>query len=156
MLLKFERMEPLGRWFAERLVEVARREAITVDIVVPVPLHRQRERERGYNQADLIARPLAKRLKLPYRAVLLVRTRPRPAKQILSLEERWTSVRSAFATRPGSQVDKLRVLLVDDVMTTGATLDACARALREAGAKSVIGLTVARAARHPVTAAGES
>ena len=116
----------------------------------PVPLHRQRYRERGYNQADLIARPLAKRLKLPYRAVLLMRTRPRPDKHILSLEERWESVRGAFATRPGSQVDKLRVLLVDDVMTTGATLDACARALREAGAKSVIGLTVARAVRQPV------
>lgn len=120
------------------------------DLVVPVPLHRQRERERGYNQADLIARPLA------YRAVLLVRTRPRPNKQILSLEERWESVRGAFATRPGSQVDNLRVLLVDDVMRTGATLDACAKALRAAGAKSVIGLTVARAARHPLFGSVES
>ncbi len=78
MLLKFERMEPLGRWFAERLIEVVRREAIGVDIVVPVPLHRQRQRERGYNQADLIAKPLARKLGLPYRAVLLTRTKPRP------------------------------------------------------------------------------
>jgi competence protein ComFC len=156
MLLKFERVEPLGRWFAERLAEVARREAIGVDVVVPVPLHRQRERERGYNQADLIARPLARRLGLPYRAVLLTRTKPRPDKHILSLEERWESVRGAFATRQGSKVDNLRVLLVDDVMTTGATLDAAARALREAGAKSVIGLTVARAARHPTVGSGES
>jgi competence protein ComFC len=106
--------------------------------------------ERGYNQADLIARPFAKRLKVPYRAVLLVRTRPRPDKQLLSLSERWESVRGAFATRPGSRVDNLRVLLVDDVMTTGATLDACARVLRQAGAKSVMALTVARALRHPV------
>jgi len=135
MLLKFERMEPLGRWFAERLIGVTRREAISVDIVVPVPLHRQRERERGYNQADLIAKPLARRLGLPYRAVLLTRTKPRPDKHILSLEERWGSVRGAFATRPGSKVDNLRVLLVDDVMKTGATLDAAARALRDAGAK---------------------
>jgi len=150
VLLKFSRIEPLGAWFADRLADVWRRLSLLgIDVVVPVPLHRQRERERGYNQADLIARPLAKGLRLPYRAVLLVRTRPRPAKQILSLEERWTSVRGAFATRPGSQVDNLRVLLVDDVMTTGATLDACAKALREAGAKSVVGLTVARAARHP-------
>ena len=149
VLLKFERIEPLGCWFAARLAEVTRREALAADIVVPVPLHRQRERERGYNQADLIARPLARKLGLPYRAVLLVRTKPRPNKHILSLEERWDSVRGAFATRPGGKVDNLRVLLVDDVMTTGATLDACARALRGAGAKSVIGLTVARAARHP-------
>jgi ComF family protein len=149
VLLKFERVEPLGRWFAGRLAELARKEGLAADIVVPVPLHRQRERERGYNQADLIAKPLAHKLGLPYRAVLLVRTKPRPDKHILSLEERWDSVRGAFATRPGSKVDNLRVLLVDDVMTTGATLDACARALRGAGAKSVIGLTVARAARHP-------
>lgn len=149
MLLKFERVEPLGRWFAERLVEVTRREAIKADVVVPVPLHRLRERERGYNQAALVAKPLARKLGLPYRAVLLTRTKPRPDKHILSLEERWDSVRGAFATRPGSKVDNLRVLLVDDVMTTGATLDACAKALRGAGAKSVIGLTVARAARHP-------
>lgn len=149
VLLKFERVEPLGNWFAARLAELARKEGFAADVVVPVPLHKQRERERGYNQADLIARPLARRLGLPYRAVLLVRTKPRPDKHILSLEERWDSVRGAFATRPGTQVDNLRVLLVDDVMTTGATLDACARALRGAGAKSVTGLTVARAARHP-------
>ena len=156
VLLKFEQIEPLGRWFADRLRVIALQERMEADVVVTVPLHRQRERERGYNQADLIARPLAKQLGLPYRAVLLVRTRPRPNKQILSLEERWGSVRGAFATRPGSQVDNLRVLLVDDVMTTGATLDACARALRAAGAKSVIGLTVARAARHPVAGSVES
>jgi ComF family protein len=149
VLLKFERVEPLGRWFAGRLAEVARSQGLEADIVVPVPLYRQRERERGYNQADLIAKPLAGKLGLPYRAVLLVRTKPRPDKHVLSLEERWDSVRGAFATRPGTKVDNLRVLLVDDVMTTGATLDACAKALRGAGAKSVIGLTVARAARHP-------
>jgi competence protein ComFC len=147
VLLKFERIQPLGSWFAKRLAEVVSREALTADVVVPVPLHRQRE--RGYNQADLIARPLARKLGLPYRAVLLVRTKPRPNKHILSLEERWDSVRGAFATRLGTKVDNLRVLLVDDVMTTGATLDACAKALRGAGARSVIGLTVARAARHP-------
>jgi len=149
ILLKFERIEPLAGWFATRLAGVAKRDGLAADVVVSVPLHRHRERERGYNQADLIARPLARRLGLPYRRVLLTRTKPRPDKHILSLSERWESVRGAFATRQGSQVDNLRVLLVDDVMTTGATLDACAKALRQAGAKSVIGLTVARAVRHP-------
>jgi len=149
VMLKFERIEPLAEWFAKQLATVAKREGLTADVVVPVPLHRQRERERGYNQADLVARPLARRLGLPYRAVLLVRTKPRPDKHILSLSERWESVRGAFATRSGSQVDNLRVLLIDDVMTTGATLDACAKALRRAGAKSVMGLTVAHAVRHP-------
>ena len=152
LMLKFEQIEPLGEWFAERLAELVRAEGdkMAADVVVPVPLHRQRERERGYNQAALISKPLAKKLRLPHKAVLLVRTRARPDKQILSLEERWESVRGAFATRPGSQVDNQRVLLVDDVLTTGATLDACARALQDSGAKSVIGLTVARAVRNPL------
>ena len=154
LLLKWERIEPLGSWFAQRLAEMAAREAqlLAGDIVVPVPLHRDRERERGFNQAGLISKPLARKLGLPHKAVLLMRIRPRPNKQLLSFEERWESVRGAFATRPGGQVDNKRVLLVDDVMTTGATLDACARALLESGAKSVIGLTVARAARNPLSA----
>ncbi len=157
LLLKFEQIEPLGAWFAERLAELVRAEsdALAADVVVPVPLHRERERERGYNQAALLSKPLAKNLRLPHKAVLLVRTRARPDKQVLSLQERWESVRGAFATRPGSQVDNLRVLLVDDVLTTGATLDACARALRDAGAKSVIGLTVARAIRNPLSSTRE-
>ena len=156
LLLKFERIEPLGAWFAEKLAEIVEREGelLRADVVVPVPLHRVRERERGYNQAELLAKPLARRLKVPCQSALLMRTRPRPDKQVLSLDERWESVRGAFATRPGSQVDNRRVLLVDDVMTTGATLDACTRALREAGAKAVIGLTVARAVREPAATSG--
>jgi ComF family protein len=157
LLLKFEQIEPLGAWFAERLAEVVLGEGntMTADAVVPVPLHREREQERGYNQAALLSRPLAKRLRLPHKSVLLMRTRARPDKRILTLEERWVSVRGAFATRPGSQVDNLRVLLVDDVLTTGATLDACARALRDAGAKSGPGLTVARAVRNPMSSSSK-
>jgi ComF family protein len=158
LLLKFDKIEPLGRWFAERLAEIVsrQRESFAADIVVPVPLHRDRQKQRGYNQAEMLSRPLAKLLDLRHRGVLLVRTKPRPEKHILTLEERWDAVRGAFATRPGSQVDKLRVLLVDDVMTTGATLDACAQALRAAGAESVMGLTAARAVRTPLPVARKS
>lgn len=147
LLLKYKRIEPLGAWFAERLAEVVRNEAerMEADVIVPVPLHRQRARERGFNQVDTFGRPLAKRLRLPYRSVLLMRSRPRPEKHLLRHDERWETVRGAFAMREGGRVDNLRILLLDDVMTTGATLDACSRALREAGAKSVLGLTIARA-----------
>lgn len=151
LLLKFERIEPLGGWFAAELADLVRRwpPELATDVVVPVPLHRRRLQERGYNQAEMISKPLAKKLALPHKA-LLERIKPRPDQHLLTLRERWDSVRGAFATRPSSQVDNLRVLLVDDVMTTGATLDACAKVLRHAGAKAVVGLTVARAERDPL------
>jgi len=151
VLLKFEEMEPLADWFADRLVGVVREngQALEADVIVPVPLDKIRRRERGFNQAELLSKRLAKRLKLPHQGILLVRKRPRPDKHLLTSHARSEAVRGAFATRPGSQVDKQRVLLVDDVMTTGAALDACAKALREAGASSVLGLTVARAILNP-------
>jgi predicted amidophosphoribosyltransferase len=78
---------------------------------------------------------------------MLVRERPRPDQHLLHNDQRWDAVRGAFAIQRGCRVDNLRVLLLDDVMTTGATLDACSRALREAGAESVLGLTIAHAQR---------
>lgn len=146
VLLKYEEVTRLGHWFAARLAELVQSagEDFQVDAIVPVPLHPDRERERGYNQAELIARPLARRLGLKLGAYLLMRTKPRPAQLVLSRTEHWKSVRGAYATREGVRVDKLRILLVDDVLTTGATLDACSRALKKAGAASVVGVTVAR------------
>lgn len=146
-LLKYEKLTRLGQWFAERLYELIQSDSTlqSVDVIVPVPLHRARLRERGYNQAELIAKPLARRLGIPLSSYLLVRTKPRPPRLLLSRRERWLTVRGAYEMRRGAQVDNLHVLLVDDVFTTGATLDACARALKRAGAKSVMGLTAARA-----------
>lgn len=148
VLLKYHALKPLGAWFGERLAGMAAAdcEMFAADVVVPVPLHPFRLRERGYNQAELIARPLAKRLGLPLRSYLLVRTKPRPEKLKLTRRERWETVRGAYAMRETTRIDKVRVLLVDDVFTTGATLDACARALRQAGAGRVVGLTLARVA----------
>ena len=146
LLVKYEEVTRLGEWFAERLADIVAREGAgwRADLVVPVPLHPERRRERGYNQAELIARPLAKRLNLRLDPRLLVRTKPRPPQLVLSRSEHWKSVRGAYATREGGKVDNLRILLVDDVLTTGATLDACARVLKKAGAAAVLGLTVAR------------
>jgi ComF family protein len=147
MLLKYHQVTPLAAWFATSLRPVfdAHREACQADVVVPVPAHPLRLRERGYNQAELIAKPFARSVGLPCRSYLLLRIRPRPDKLRLSLRERWRSVRGAYTIRQGVRVDNLRVLLLDDVLTTGATLDACSRALRQAGASKVVALTVARA-----------
>lgn len=152
VLLKYEQIEPLGVWFARRLQEVVRRlpEKFGADVIVPVPLHRTRLKERGFNQVDLFGRPLGRRLQLPYHSVLLKRERPRPEKHLLHFEQRWEAVRGAFVIRKGGRVDNSRILLLDDVMTSGATLDACSRALRAAGAKSVVGLTIARAVRQAI------
>jgi len=156
VLLKHERIEPLAHLFATYLLELVHSNPplLPVDVVVPVPLHRQKRKDRGFNQVDLFARPLARSLHVPYRPILLERPRPRPEKHLLTQEERWEAVRGAFVMRAGGRVDNLRVLLLDDVMTTGATLDACARALREAGARSVLALTVARAARPVIPVRG--
>jgi ComF family protein len=146
VLLKYDAVTRIGSWFATKLERVVREEFadLKFDAVVPVPLHPARQRERGYNQAELIARPLARRLGIPLGSYLLMRTRPRPEKFLLTRKERWRSVHGAYETRAGAKVDKLRILLVDDVFTTGATLDACSRALLKAGAASVTGITVAR------------
>jgi ComF family protein len=146
LLLKHQGVGPLGVWFADRLKELAARtpECLNADVIVPVPMHPTRLRERGYNQAELIAQPLARRLKLRVKPFLLVRTKPRPDKLRMTRHERWATVKGAYVAREGIRVDKLHILLVDDVMTTGATLDACSRALRKAGAARVTALTVAR------------
>jgi ComF family protein len=147
LLLKYANLRPLGPWFAQRLFELTARNpgAFEADMLVPVPLDRSRTRERGYNQAELIAKPLARLLHIPFRSCVLVRTRPRPNQLRLTRRERWETVRGAYATHYRAQVDKLRVLLLDDVFTTGATLNACSEALKGAGAARVVGLTVARA-----------
>jgi ComF family protein len=146
LLLKYGNVTPLGAWFARSLADMAgdNSHAFAADVVVPVPLDSGRQLERGYNQAELIAKPLARLLGIPFRSYLLLRTRPRPNQLRLTRRERWETVRGAYATHKTAQVDNLRVLLVDDVFTTGATLDACSRALKGAGAARVVGLTVAR------------
>ncbi|HZT05921.1 MAG TPA: ComF family protein [Chloroflexota bacterium] len=120
------------------------RRPLAVDVVAPVPLSPARLAQRGFNQAELLARPLAASQGWPLDAALLVRTRETPQQTRLSSGERWLNLAGAFAVRdPASVVDR-RVLLVDDVCTTGATLEACAAPLVRAGAAGVWALVVAR------------
>jgi ComF family protein len=147
LMLKYEDVSSLGGWFAARLEEVLKVESLEFhpELVVVVPLDEHRLRERGYNQAERIAKPLAWKLGVKMDSKALKRQKPRPEKLMLSRSERWKAARGAFVATEGRRFDKKKILLIDDVFTTGATLDACARALRQAGAAEVFGLTVARA-----------
>ena len=138
--LKYEGRRSLAAPLAARMRAHGAEVLAGADLAVPVPLHRWRARRRGFNQAADLARHLG----LPCRAALR-RTRPTPSQTDLPASRRHANVRGAFAVRRGVSVSGCCVVLVDDVSTTGATLEACARALREAGAREVRALTAARA-----------
>ncbi len=141
--LKFRRLDYLGTHLARSLAAELRHELTGLDLVTPVPLHWRRRLARGYNQAACIGRPLAGLLALPF-AQTLARRRATPPQTLLHRGDRLDNLRRAFRVRQPSRVQGLRVLLVDDVATTGATLDAAATALKKAGAAAVTALVAAR------------
>ncbi len=130
-------------WLAETLND-PRLQAPVCDRIVPVPLHSTRERERGFNQARVLAEGLTGRSGIPL-ADCLKRIRYTTTQTIFDREERMENLRGAFQMRQSADVHDLHLLLIDDVLTTGSTVDECARVLREAGAASVRVATVARA-----------
>ncbi|HLB23736.1 MAG TPA: phosphoribosyltransferase family protein, partial [Dehalococcoidia bacterium] len=142
-LFKYEGLTSLARPMASLMVASAR--ALPADLVVPVPLHRGRQRARGYNQATLLAGHLARDMGLPCdpRAARRIRA-TKPLAKSMSREERSSIVAGAFGADPVRAEGRV-VLLVDDVVTTGATLDACARALLDAGARQVRAVTFVHA-----------
>ena len=118
-----------------------------LNLIVPVPLHRSRLRQRGFNQAVLLGRVLARHLTLPMVPDALVRTRATEPQIELTAAERRVNVRGAFSVKRPERITGKRILLLDDVMTTGSTMDECAKELKKAGAAAVIAVTVARTAR---------
>jgi ComF family protein len=145
---KFQRLDYLGRHLATALASEVGSRIGEIDRVVPLPLHWRRRLARGYNQAERIARPLAGLLGLPF-AAALVRRRATPPQSLLGREERLANLRQAFNVSRPAQVRGLRILLVDDVTTTGATLDAAARTLKKAGAAAVVALVAGRTPLDP-------
>lgn len=142
--LKYRRAQDLAGPLGEILGIYWRDHPIPADVIVPVPLHPARERARGYNQSALLARGLSEAAELPVRKDLLARVRATAPQVELGAEARRENVRHAFHCATEAAAG-LRVLLVDDVCTTGATLEACSQALRAGGASSVWALTLARA-----------
>lgn len=134
--------ETLGGLVARRLDDLARR--LGPAVVVPVPLSPERLRERGYNQAGLLARAVAERWGLACKPAALARIRSTHSQVGLSRRDRQQNVKGAFVAAPRLVGDR-PILLVDDTCTTGATLHDCARALKAAGARRVSGLAIAQA-----------
>jgi len=114
-------------------------------IVAPVPMHPRRRRERGYNQSELLAEEMARTSGLPLNSRALHRARDTVQQALLSAEERHSNVKGAFVISPPDFFKNKNVLLIDDVLTTGSTVNACAEALKAAGAARVLVLAVARA-----------
>lgn len=137
-------------WFENFLADLFLRAATPVlrgqgwDVIVPVPLHALKEREREFNQAEILAWHLSAATHIPLNTKLLRRVSSTMTQTRLTKQQRAANVRGAFATRRGVKLNGERVVLVDDVFTTGATTNACAQALRSAGAGEVCVWTVAR------------
>ncbi len=154
--MKFSRRERLGERLGERLAGVwignAAFTSLENPLLLPVPLHRSRERERGFNQSLAIARGLRRGLRRAHAGDVrpaisgrLIRVRPTTPQTGLSPAERRENVKGAFAVADPARARGRDVVLIDDVMTTGATLAACAAALKSAGARKVLAMAVARA-----------
>jgi ComF family protein len=142
--LKYQYLKAVAPPLARLLADYLSRTPLPADVLVPVPLHPRRLRERGYNQAALLAKELGRLTGLPVAEGALRRARSTQAQaRAPGREQRRSNVAGAFICRPEA-VEEKRVLLVDDVCTTGFTLEACAVALKDAGAATVWGLTVAR------------
>lgn len=141
---KFNGHKEYAGFYARRLAEQIPRSfpGVRFDAVASVPVSAERKRKRGYNQSELIARPLAKLLAVPY-ADCLAKTRDNPEQHMLDRRQRERNVRGVYSVS-GPGVEGKNVLLVDDIVTTGATLSECARVLYGAGAKLVACAAVAQ------------
>lgn len=148
--LKYQGKWAIARPLGERLAVVLADSGWQPDLITATPLHPARLQKRGYNQSAKLAEQLARRAGLPFREGAVQRTRDTRAQVGLNAAARLRNVSGAFVAQPGIVAGK-GVLLIDDVYTTGATLIACAEALREAGAARVWALTAASTAlRRPV------
>lgn len=142
--LKYKGRKEYGRVLGRLLYACTEKKLrrFRAEAVVPVPVHAKKKRERGYNQAELIAREVAEGLKKPLLADALIRTKYTKAMKTLSAKARRTNLRNAFEIGPGF-VPVRSALIVDDIYTTGSTADACAAVLKEAGVKEVFAVTLA-------------
>jgi ComF family protein len=145
-LFKYNGVRPLGRTFGRFLDQALPRET-SFDVIVPMPLHWFKKWQRGFNQADILAREIGKKWNVPVRNVIRRKKATRPQAGLTNAKRR-LNMSGAFRIPRGRSLAGMRVLLVDDVVTTGATASACARVLKRAGAAHVALLALARTDRR--------
>lgn len=144
--LKYDRIRRMAAPLGDMLVEYLHRHPLDADAMIAVPLHAHRLAERGFNQSELLGRRIQEVSGIPLLTVGLVRCRDTAQQVQLSMAERQKNMRDAFLWQHTAP-PPARVLLLDDVLTTGATLGACAQALRAAGTREVCGLALGRTLR---------
>ncbi len=145
-LFKYGHKTGLRFFFTEQMLIFARDYNLSVenhDLIIPVPLHPARLRERGYNQSLLIAQMLSENFSIPLNHTSLLRVRHTPNQARLSQKERWTNIQAAFKIKPFNDLRERNILLIDDLYTTGATASQAAKVLKAGGAKKVNVLTIA-------------
>ncbi len=144
--LKYGERTDIGVYFGHLLGKIIVNESRFkgFDLVIPVPLYRTRERERGYNQSERIARGIFERSRLPYAKSLVDRIKLTKSQTELSLTEREENVRDIFKINDKKRVEKKNIIIVDDVITTGATAKSLARTLRDANCGTICAVCVAR------------
>lgn len=142
--LKYYDATYLSRDIAQMMTNSIKAEEIYGDMLMAVPLHPQREKERGYNQSHLLAKFISRNLDIHYENNNLVRIKNTKAMHNLSKNQRSDNLRNAFQIRDRQAIEGKDILLIDDIFTTGTTADACSKVLMEGGAKSVTLVTFAR------------
>lgn len=142
--LKYKRDVGISNLLAIFLIELYNKVKMDIDMIIPVPLNKKKIKDRGFNQSYFIALPFSFEIQKPVNKQSLCRTKDTRSQVGLNRDERFSNMSDAFTANP-SQVRGKKILLIDDVTTTGATLEACAHALKSAGAKDIVALTVAQA-----------
>lgn len=148
LLFKYHNYKVLGKKLgAYAFLSLGREEALwwKTDLLMPVPLHPKKRKQRGFNQSLILAKELSRKKRIPLVKNVLVKTKPTPPQTSLEADDRRANVKGAFGVRRAARIEGKIVLLVDDVYTTGATISECSRVILEAGAKDVRALTLARA-----------
>jgi ComF family protein len=143
--LKYDKKIQLGKRLAQKLGESMSedKEFAGCDMVIPVPLHRARERERGFNQSEVLAEGISRAIGISLAKSILKRKRNTKDQTYLNAQQRAENVKGAFVVAQPERINGKKIIIVDDVMTTGATLNECASALLNSGAESILAATVA-------------